>query len=113
MQSTGVHNDERVMKHKDGSLFWCRVTGETLDSEHAFKNCVWSFVLLQGARDTPTLTAREYEVALNLCKGLTSKEIALELQVSPRTIDIHRANLLRKYKVRNVAELLTKILKEL
>jgi two-component system response regulator FixJ len=42
-----------------------------------------------------------------LRKGNTSKEIARSLAISPRTVEDYRANLLAKFNVKNVAELLT------
>lgn len=52
------------------------------------------------------LTQREREVFDNLLKGGTSKEIARELDVSHRTIEAHRQNLLRKLGLSSVKELL-------
>ncbi|MBA4800822.1 MAG: response regulator transcription factor [Euryhalocaulis sp.] len=57
------------------------------------------------------LTGREREVARALNDGLTNKEIARELDVSPRTIEIHRARVFSKLGVRNVAGLV-KLLSE-
>ncbi|WP_022697376.1 response regulator transcription factor [Euryhalocaulis caribicus] len=51
------------------------------------------------------LTEREREVARALNEGLTNKEIARELEVSPRTIEIHRSRVFSKLGVRNVAGL--------
>jgi FixJ family two-component response regulator len=51
------------------------------------------------------LTPREREVAERLDRGLTNKEIARELDCSPRTIEIHRARVFEKLEVRNVAAL--------
>ncbi|HKT62549.1 MAG TPA: LuxR C-terminal-related transcriptional regulator, partial [Burkholderia sp.] len=42
--------------------------------------------------------------------GLTSKEIGKELSISPRTVDIHRASLLRKYEVRTTHDLIAHLL---
>jgi len=57
-----------------------------------------------------TLTPREEEV-LNLIVGrsgsLSSKRIAQELQISHRTVDHHRANIMAKMQVDSVAELIT------
>jgi DNA-binding NarL/FixJ family response regulator len=52
------------------------------------------------------LTQREREVFDNLLKGGNSKEIARELDVSHRTIEVHRRNLLRKLGLSSVKELL-------
>jgi DNA-binding CsgD family transcriptional regulator len=40
---------------------------------------------------------------------MTSKEIARELKVSPRTVDTHRKNLLRKLGAGNVKELMLRL----
>jgi len=57
-------------------------------------------------RGLSLLTQREREVFDNLLKGGTSKEIARELDVSHRTIEAHRQNLLRKLGLSSVKELL-------
>jgi DNA-binding CsgD family transcriptional regulator len=43
-------------------------------------------------------------------RGGSNKEIAREFSISPRTVEFHRANIMRKLKVRNLAELLAKVL---
>jgi len=53
----------------------------------------------------PSLTSRELEIIEHLKKGLSSKEIASMLFVTAKTIEVHRHNILRKLKVKNVAEL--------
>ncbi|HYQ73334.1 MAG TPA: response regulator [Gammaproteobacteria bacterium] len=55
------------------------------------------------------LTDREREVLGHILSGLTSKEIARELKVSPRTVDTHRKNLLRKLGAGNVKELMLRL----
>jgi DNA-binding NarL/FixJ family response regulator len=52
-----------------------------------------------------TLTNRETEVLLLICKGLTNNEISDRLMVSKRTIDKHRENLLLKTQSKNTANL--------
>lgn len=51
------------------------------------------------------LTAREREVLEKAAQGLHSKEIALALGISPRTVEVHRTRIMEKLGVRNVAEL--------
>ena len=51
------------------------------------------------------LTTRERQVAEALVRGLTSKQIALELKISYRTVEVFRARLLRKSGVTNTAAL--------
>jgi FixJ family two-component response regulator len=53
-----------------------------------------------------TLTAREQAVLDGVRAGKTSKEIARELDISPRTAEVHRRNLLRKFHVESTRALL-------
>lgn len=57
------------------------------------------------------LSNKETEVLGLLAKGLTTKEIANQLFVSSRTIETHRANILKKLEVKNTAELIKKAAK--
>lgn len=52
------------------------------------------------------LTARELEVLEMLSHGLSSREIAKKLFISPNTVEYHRKQLLRKTSSRNVAQLI-------
>jgi DNA-binding NarL/FixJ family response regulator len=68
--------------------------------------------VVRGERrsDTPLglvaqLTAREREVLLGVTRGLTNKEIASELGISHRTVETHRESLMKKLRLRSVAEL--------
>jgi DNA-binding NarL/FixJ family response regulator len=54
------------------------------------------------------LSDREREVLVLLARGSSSKEIAAALDISIRTVDTHRANLMRKVGVKSVA-LLTQV----
>ncbi len=56
------------------------------------------------------LTPRERLVLAGIIEGRTNKEIARALNISPRTVEFHRANLVRKYAARNTAELVRKVL---
>ncbi len=57
------------------------------------------------SHEKPVLTRRELEVLELIAKGLTNKEIADKLFVSPSTVDTHRKNLLAKFEVLNTAAL--------
>lgn len=46
-----------------------------------------------------TLTAREREVLVLVAQGRSNKEIGAALGISPRTVDVHRGNLMRKLDV--------------
>ena len=52
------------------------------------------------------LTNREKEVSDLIVAGNSSKLIAIKLGISPKTVDIHRANIMRKLNVRTVAEII-------
>ncbi len=60
---------------------------------------------IQLARENiERLTPRERDVLLGLIDGKANKIIAYELDISPRTVEIYRANLMDKLGVRSVAE---------
>ena len=59
---------------------------------------------LAAGRQDP-LTKRERQVAEKLAQGMAVKEIAAELGLSPKTVHVHRANLLEKLGVSNDVEL--------
>jgi len=52
-----------------------------------------------------TLTNREHEVLHLVAQGYTNTEIAARLFVSPRTVEVHRANVMRKLRLQNHAQL--------
>ena len=51
------------------------------------------------------LTPREHEVMQRVARGQANKVIAMDLGVSQRTVELHRARVMRKLKMRSVAEL--------
>ena len=53
-----------------------------------------------------TLTLREREVLSLVAAGYTNVEIAARLGISSRTVETHRANLMRKLGLRSLAELI-------
>lgn len=58
-----------------------------------------------NANPLKNLTERERQIALALNDGLTNKEIARDFDISPRTVEVHRARIFEKVGVRNVAGL--------
>ncbi len=51
------------------------------------------------------LTSRERDVLRGVAAGLTNKDIARRLGISPRTVETHRESLMRKLEIRTVAGL--------
>lgn len=58
--------------------------------------------------DTVNLTKREIEIIRLIADGLTSQQMADRLFISPRTVETHRANLMKKLSVKNAIELVKK-----
>ena len=56
------------------------------------------------------LTAREREVMERLAEGKQNKVIAIELGISPRTVEIHRARVMEKMAARSVSDLVRAVL---
>lgn len=54
-----------------------------------------------------TLSQREREVLFALAQGATNKTIARDLHISPRTIEIHRSNMMSKLGVHHLGEAIT------
>jgi PAS domain S-box-containing protein len=109
MRGSGRYVDERIMRRRNGALFWCRVRGQSLTPDDLFAHAVWSFVDLSETRPVAALTRRERQAAMLLAEGRTSKEIARLLEISPRTAEAHRARLLDKLGARNSAELVARL----
>lgn len=107
----GHFSDERIMKRAGGELFWCHVTGRSLDRDDPHASGIWTFEDLASRRPvTAELSAREREVAALLVEGLTSKEIARQLTLSPRTVEMHRARLMKKFSAATSSELVNRLL---
>jgi DNA-binding CsgD family transcriptional regulator len=56
------------------------------------------------------LTGRECDVLMGIMAGDTSKESARHLNISPRTIELHRAHIKKKFEVKNSADLVRMML---
>ncbi|MFT3826425.1 MAG: response regulator transcription factor [Chitinophagaceae bacterium] len=72
------------------------------------KNNISEQVLDEGRGDMPNinkLTNRELEIINLIKEGQSSKEIAANLNISLKTVEVHRHNVLRKLKLKNAAQL--------
>lgn len=78
--------------------------------EHAMSRLKQTAETLRDASEAATrlqrLTPRERDVLEGLAKGLPNKSIAYDLGISPRTVEIHRANLMDKLGVKSLSEAL-------
>ena len=115
LNASGWYADERVMKRIGGAqrdaLFWCRVSGRALDPAHPHAAGIWSFEDLSARRRVGVeLTPREREIAALLIEGLTSKLIGKRLAISPRTVDVYRARLMKKHRARTTPDLIHRLL---
>jgi PAS domain S-box-containing protein len=115
LRSGSTYADDRIMKRvggrHSGETFWCHVTGRALDPKSPHSAGIWSFEDLSSHRPVSAeLTPREREVAALLMDGLTSKEIGKALAISHRTVEIHRARLMRKYQAHSTPDLVHRLL---
>lgn len=115
LDAHGRYADERVMKRVGGThageLFWCQVSGRALDARRPHAAGIWRFEDLSSRRRLKDdLTPREREIAALLIEGLTSKLIGRRLDISPRTVDVYRARLMKKYAAATTPELVTKLM---
>jgi PAS domain S-box-containing protein len=111
MRQTGSHRDQRIMRHAQGHLFWCAVSGRSFTPESPFASVIWVFDDISDSRPmSAALTAREREIAARVVTGLTSKQIAKDLSLSHRTVEAHRMRLMRKLGVNTTGELIARIL---
>ena len=110
MNARGVYSDERIMRRASGELFWCHVSGRAVDAKEPLGAGVWTFEDVSEKRPvTAELTPREREIAALLVEGKTSKLIARDTGLSPRTVEMHRAKLMRKFSAATSSELVHKL----
>lgn len=111
MNTKGYYSDERIMKRANGELFWCHVTGRALVPNDPHAAGIWTFEDLSAKRPVSAeLTPREREIAALLVEGKTSKLIARQIGLSPRTVEMHRARLMRKFSAATSSELVHRLI---
>jgi DNA-binding NarL/FixJ family response regulator len=59
-----------------------------------------------GQSPVESLTDREFEVFQLIGQGMGTKELAAQLHVSPKTVEVHRANIKVKLQIKSMAELI-------
>jgi len=59
-----------------------------------------------------SLTDREQEILQLIWNGLKNREIGTRLKISVKTVEAHRANMMKKLRVSNAAQLLKAAIEE-
>ncbi len=87
--------------------------GETYFSNSVSNTLVRNMILDKNKIDSKKdeLTSRERDVLLLAMDGLSTKAIAEKLFISARTVDKHRANIMEKFHVHSIVELINYIRK--
>ncbi len=67
---------------------------------------------ISQGEDTPELTSRERQTLTMIVTGKSNKEMARVLNISPKTVEKHRTNLMRKLDVHSAAELLARAVRD-
>jgi len=109
MKETLHYNDNRIMKRRDGNLFWCQVHGTSTTRENPFAHCVWSFVDLSDHRPVVKFTRRERQIAMLIVEGLSNKQIGQRFSISHRTVEAHRSRMMEKVGAKTSSEFFVKI----
>jgi len=115
LNAKGHYADERVMRRVggrfQGEAFWCHVTGRSLDRNDPHAAGIWTFEDLSADRPVRAeLTPREREVAALVMNGMTAKTMGKVLGISPRTVEVYRARLMRKYGASSTADLVHRLM---
>lgn len=124
----GSFSDARVMRRTDGELFWVNVHGVSLHRDDPYAEAFWVFAempteapsagrtrasqLQMNADARGSMTPRERDIAALLIQGHTAKQIGKTLEISPRTVDVYRTRLLRKFNVRSTQALVRSLLSD-
>jgi two-component system response regulator NreC len=97
---------EAIRTVKTGEAYLCTWVKENLAKDYVD--------ILKGDKvsTASVLTSREHEVIKLLADGQSIKEIASRLNVSPKTVETHRQNIMEKLGINNTAELVKYAIRE-
>lgn len=78
---------------------------------HQVKNILTEQVFNQSENVNPfkTFSGREKEIVNLVKEGMSSKEIAAQLCISVKTVEVHRYNILKKMNLKNTAALISSL----
>jgi DNA-binding NarL/FixJ family response regulator len=71
-----------------------------------------SMIPVSKRKRPEALTNREHQILQLIWSGLTNKEIATRLKISVKTVEAHRATMMKKVRVSNTAQLLKAAIQE-
>ena len=110
--SSGTRREVQIEKryrHKDGRYIWVRATGTKIPGSGGSPDYLMGRIEPLGGRlemnNRGVLTSREREIVQLIAEGLSSKGAASTLGISVKTIENHRANIMRKLQLRSVMDL--------
>ncbi len=86
--------------NKTGSLTFLRINESHASFRSVFHRAE------QARKELSVLSVRETEILNLVCTGLTNKAVAREASISEKTVEKHRANIMRKLRLRSVADLI-------
>jgi DNA-binding NarL/FixJ family response regulator len=87
-----------ILEVSKGNKFVCEEIKDLMITESAADQATVSAV--------NTLTEREMDVINLIRKGSSSKDISLKLEISIKTVEVHRHNILKKLKLKNAVSLI-------
>jgi DNA-binding NarL/FixJ family response regulator len=121
---TGYENEEYILEMTKANVAgYILKTGERQELEAALKAVAKgekyfsqrvSRIIVENSMKRPSrnaspgeasLTEREREILVLVAQGLTNQQIGDQLYISPRTVDTHRTNIMRKLDLHDVAHL--------
>lgn len=86
-----------IMEVKEGRKYICEEVKNILAQQELVEE--------GGAPDMNVLSRRELDVVQLIKEGMSSKEIAVRLDISLKTVEVHRYNILKKLNLKNTASL--------
>lgn len=86
-----------IVEVNNGNRYVCNEVKNILADQELEEN--------KGVRDLNSLSDRELEIAKLIKQGRSSREIGIDLDLSLKTVEVHRYNILKKLKLKNAAAL--------
>lgn len=88
---------EAIAEVKKGNKYLCKEIKNIIAEQVVFSH--------EKGRTLEALSQRELQVAMLIKKGQSSREIAEALEVTVKTVEVHRYNIMKKLKLKNTAAL--------